>query len=53
MYTCYQVILIAEDGEYVQSEWQTLNRAYDESDKIEKTLGEGQRVIVTELYRTF
>ena len=53
MYKNYQVILVAEDGEYIQSEWQTLNRAYDESDKIEKTLDADQRVIVVENYRSF
>jgi len=45
-YTRYQVILVAEDGEYVLSEWQTEQRAIDEAVKLEANYGEGQRLEV-------
>lgn len=51
MYTCYQVVIIAEDGRYVDSEWQTENAAIDAADRLD--LGEGQRVVVVEVTRTF
>jgi hypothetical protein len=53
MYTVYQVVLIAEDGEYVLSEWQTENRAYDQATKESKNYGEGQRLIIRPYTRGF
>ena len=47
------LILSDEDGEYVLSEWQTEVRAIDEAIKAEKNYGEGQRVVVGQLNRTF
>lgn len=53
MYNCYRLILIAEDGEYVISEWQTEGRAFEELRKIEGNYGEGQRLTVRQVARTF
>ena len=53
MYTVYQVILVAEDGEYVKSECQTEERAGIEAEKAEQLSGDGQRYIVQPLNRGF
>ena len=53
MYTCYKVVLVGEDGEYPQSEWQTLDAANIAADKIEETIGDGQHVVVESHYRGF
>jgi len=42
----YQVVLIAEDGEYILSDWQTKDSAEYEANRISPQYGEGQRVIV-------
>lgn len=46
MYTRYQVVLVAEDGEYILSEWQTSSSAYKEARKLSPNYGEGQRLEV-------
>jgi len=51
MYTVYQVVLVAEDGEYVQSEWQTKDRANAEADYLSEDEGEGQHYIVRPFVR--
>lgn len=53
MYTCYRVVLIAEDGEYVLSEWQTEQRAIEEANRVAGNYGEGQRVTVCSAMRGF
>ena len=53
MYTCYQVVLVAEDGEYVQSEWQTEERAIDEANRKAKFYGDGQRLEIRPFNRSF
>ena len=53
MYTVYQVVLIAEDGEYVQSEWQIEQRAADEAAKDSEDYGQGQRLVVRPLTRGY
>ncbi len=56
MYTVYQVVLLAEDGEYPKSEWQTEDRAYQEAEKLNKELEDGdgsQAYIVTRIRRGF
>ena len=57
MYTCYQVILIAEDGEYVQADFQTEENAYNHIIQM-KLNGEieedgSQRLIIQPLRRGF
>ena len=53
MYTVYQVILIAEDGEYTISDWQTEARANQEVEKLNQDVGEGQFHIVQPLRRGY
>jgi len=53
MYTVYQVVLIAEDGEYVISDWQTQERAIIEVEKIKDNYGDGQSLAVRPLHRSF
>ena len=53
MYTVYQVIVTAEDGDYVLSEWQTNERAVEEKDSIKDNYGDGQHLIVQPLRRGY
>jgi len=53
MYTCYQVILIAEDGEYPQQDFQTEEAAYEYANATRLSFGEGQDLIVRPIYRSF
>jgi hypothetical protein len=53
MYSCYRLVLVAEDGEYVISEWQTEERAFKEFDKIKGNYGEGQMLTIRQIARTF
>jgi hypothetical protein len=50
MYSCYRLILVSEDGEYPISDWQTDDRAYRELDKIKGNYGEGQMLIVRQVF---
>jgi len=57
MYTCYQVVLIAEDGDYVQADFQTEQGAYNHIIQM-KLNGEieedgSQELIIQPLYRSF
>jgi hypothetical protein len=47
------VILIAEDGEYVLSEWQTEENAFKELNKIKGQYGDGQYLTIRQVNRTF
>ena len=53
MYTCYQVVLVAEDGEYIQEEFQTEAAADAYIRTRSSSYGEGQYLIVNPLYRGF
>lgn len=53
MYTQFQVILVAEDGEYILSEWQDYEQAIKEVEKIMPNYGEGQRLEVREHTENF
>ena len=53
MYTCYQVVLIAEDGEYIQEEFQTEAAADAYIRASNRGYGEGQYLIVNPIYRSF
>ena len=57
MYTCYQVVKIAEDGEYVQADFQTEQGAYNHIIQM-KLNGEieedgSQSLIIQPIYRSF
>ena len=53
MYTCYQVLLVSEDGEYPQEDFQTEAAADDYIRANKSSYGEGQYLIVNPLYRSF
>ena len=53
MYTCYQVVLIAEDGEYPQQDFQTEDAAWDYVSMNRADYGEGQELTVNPIYRGF
>ena len=53
MYTCYQVVLIAEDGEYPQEDFQTEVAAYNYIVANRPAYGEGQELIIRPLTRGF
>ena len=46
MYTCYQVALIAEDGEYAQADFQTERAAFNYIKSEIVNRGEGQHLII-------
>ena len=53
MYTCYQVVLIAEDGEYVQADFQTEAAAYNHILQMKLEDDGSQRLVIRPLYRSF
>lgn len=53
MYKCYQVVLIAEDGEHVLSEWNQELNALNEINRIKGYYTEGQRVVLREISNHF
>ena len=53
MYTCYQVVLVAEDGEYVQADFQTEEAAYNYIVANRPAYGEGQELVINPIYRGF
>ncbi len=53
MYTCYQVVLIAEDGEYPQQDFQTEAAAIRYINNASDNYGEGQQLIIKPIYRSF
>ena len=53
MYTCYQVVLISEDGEYPQQDFQTEAAADAYIRANNSSYGEGQYLIVNPICRSF
>ena len=53
MYTCYQVVLVAEDGEYPLEDFQTERAAYNFIVANRPAYGEGQELIIKPIYRGF
>jgi len=53
MYTVYQVVLVAEDGEYPQQDLQTAEAANAYIRTNSASYGEGQYLIVNPIYRSF
>jgi hypothetical protein len=53
IYIVFQVILLAEDGEYIQAEYLTEDRANQEADKLEQDSGDGQSYIVESLRKEY
>jgi hypothetical protein len=53
MYQIYQVVVVAEDGEYILSEWQTEQRAIDEINREASNYGQGQRLELRKASRGF
>jgi len=53
MHTCYQVVLIAEDGEYPQQDFQTHDAAYNYIIKTMLEMGEGQNLVIRQIHRSF
>ena len=53
MYTCYQVVLKAEDGEYPQEDFQSERAAYDWIVANRPLYGEGQQLVIQPIYRGF
>ena len=53
MYTCYQVVLIAEDGEYPQADFQTELAAYNFIVANRPLYGEGQQLVIKPIHRGF
>lgn len=53
MYTCYQVVLVAEDGEYPQADFQTEVAAYNYITGNFMRYGEGQELVINPIYRGF
>lgn len=53
MYTCYQVVLIAEDREYPQADFQTELAAYNYIVANRPLFGEGQALQIKPIYRGF
>ena len=52
-YTKYQVVLVAEDGEYVLYECQTENKAIDLAEKEQENYGDGQRLEIRQFVGGF
>ena len=53
MYTCYQVVLVSEDGEYPQEDFQTELAAYNYITANFMRYGEGQSLQIKPIYRGF
>ncbi len=53
MYTCYEVILVGEDGEYPQETFQTEQSAIEWMSNNEDRYGQGQYLYVKSITRTF
>ena len=53
MYTCYQVKLASEDGEYPQADFQTEQAALTYIEANKSSYGEGQYLYIAEIYRGF
>ena len=53
MYTVYQVVLIADDGEYPQADFQTQVAAYNYIVVNRLLLGDGQELSIKPIYRGF
>ena len=53
MYTCYQVVLVAEDGEYAQEDFQTERAAQAFINVMADSYGEGQELQIKPIYRGF
>ena len=53
MYTVYQVVLIAEDGEYPQADFQTQIAAYNYIVVNSLLLCDGQKLSIKPIYRGF
>jgi uncharacterized protein YlxW (UPF0749 family) len=53
MYTCYQVVLISEDGEYPQEDFQSELAAYNYIVANRPIYGEGQELTIRPIYRGF
>ena len=53
METCYQVVLVSEDGEYPQGDFQTEVAAYNFIVANRPMYGEGQELQIKPIYRSF
>ena len=53
MYTCYQVVLIAEDGEYPQADFQTEQAAFEYIKASIEMAGEGRNYQIKPIRRGF
>ena len=53
MYTCYQVVLVSEDGEYPQEDFQTEVAAYNYITANFMRYGEDQSLQNKPIYRGF
>ena len=53
MYTVYQVVLIAEDGDHVQEEFHTQAEAYNYIVVNRSLYGEGQKLCIDPIDRGF
>ncbi len=53
MYTTFQVILVSEDGEYPQQDFQTYEAACEYCASNQPECDEGQELQVKPIYRSF